>query len=112
MTKLAGGRVWTGRQALENGLVDQLGTLEDAIVWAVKEANLPKDQRPELLDLPKGKNLFDSLLDIKLQVSAESALLEKLNLMGLSSEAKALGQLLLLRKEKVWLLPLHHLDVK
>ena len=112
LTKLAGGRVWTGRQALENGLVDQLGTLEDAIVWAVKEANLPKDQRPELLDLPKGKNLFDSLLDIKLQVSAESALLEKLNLMGLSSEAKALGQLLLLRKEKVWLLPLHHLDVK
>ncbi len=112
LTKLAGGRVWTGRQALENGLVDQLGTLEDAIVWAVREANLPKDQKPELLDLPKGKNILDGLLDMKLQMTAESGLLEKLHLIGLSSEAKALGQLLLLRKEKIWLLPLFALDVK
>ena len=29
--EVAEGRVWTGRQAKENGLVDELGTLEDAI---------------------------------------------------------------------------------
>ncbi|MHA2365153.1 MAG: signal peptide peptidase SppA [Candidatus Hodarchaeales archaeon] len=28
--KIAGGRVWTGSQALENGLIDQLGSLNDA----------------------------------------------------------------------------------
>lgn len=32
--KIAQGRVWTGKQALENGLVDQLGGLEDAIKLA------------------------------------------------------------------------------
>ena len=30
LLKLAGGRVWTGRQAKANGLVDELGTLDDA----------------------------------------------------------------------------------
>ena len=29
--KIADGRIYTGKQALENGLVDQLGYLEDAI---------------------------------------------------------------------------------
>jgi protease-4 len=112
LVKLAGGRVWTGRQALENGLVDQLGTLEDAIALAKKEANLPADQTPELLDLPKGKNFLDGLLDMKVQMSAESALLEKLRLMGLDSEAKALARVLMLKKEKAWLLPLQSIEVK
>ena len=36
----AGGRVWTGRQALERGLVDALGSLEDAIALAAARAHL------------------------------------------------------------------------
>ena len=32
--KIAQGRVWTGAEALEIGLVDQIGTLEDAIEYA------------------------------------------------------------------------------
>jgi len=36
----AGGRVWTGRQALERGLVDALGSLEDAIALAATRAHL------------------------------------------------------------------------
>ena len=31
---IGGGRVWTGRQALENGLVDELGGLENALAKA------------------------------------------------------------------------------
>lgn len=31
---LAGGRVFTGRQAVENGLVDEIGGLEEAIAWS------------------------------------------------------------------------------
>jgi protease-4 len=38
----AGGRVWTGRQALERGLVDTLGSLEDAIALAVQRAQLDR----------------------------------------------------------------------
>lgn len=38
--ELAGGRVFTGRQAMEGGLVDHLGGLEDAIRLAAAEADI------------------------------------------------------------------------
>lgn len=38
--KIAQGRVWTGNQALENGLIDQLGDLDDAISVAAELADL------------------------------------------------------------------------
>jgi protease-4 len=37
---IARGRVWTGRDALKVGLVDELGGLKDAIAYAVKEAGI------------------------------------------------------------------------
>ena len=38
--KLAQGRVWTGKQALELGLIDRLGTLEEAIQEAASRAGI------------------------------------------------------------------------
>ncbi|HAA11980.1 MAG TPA: signal peptide peptidase SppA [Cytophagales bacterium] len=54
---IAGGRVWAGTEALDNGLVDQMGNLEDAIALAAEEADVddyavryyPKEQ--SILDL-------------------------------------------------------------
>ncbi|GAA1833817.1 signal peptide peptidase SppA [Microlunatus capsulatus] len=40
---LARGRVWTGRDALEHGLVDELGGLRDAVRIARQRAGLPDD---------------------------------------------------------------------
>jgi protease-4 len=40
---VARGRVWTGRDALEAGLVDELGSLRDAVRVARQRANLPED---------------------------------------------------------------------
>ena len=37
---VAQGRIWTGRQALERGLVDNLGDFDDAIQAAAKRADL------------------------------------------------------------------------
>lgn len=37
---IAQGRVWTGRQALKNGLVDKLGTLDDAVAEAARRAKV------------------------------------------------------------------------
>lgn len=42
INQVAQGRVWTGRQALKLGLIDQLGTLEDAIKEAARLAKLDK----------------------------------------------------------------------
>lgn len=38
--ELAGGRVFTGKQALELGLVDRMGGLDDAVVFAAAEADM------------------------------------------------------------------------
>ena len=38
--KIAQGRVWTGAQALEIGLIDEIGTIEDAIDWAIDSVSL------------------------------------------------------------------------
>ena len=40
LEKIAGGRVWLGSQAKENGLVDELGTLNDCIDSLAKELEL------------------------------------------------------------------------
>ncbi|MBQ8099462.1 MAG: signal peptide peptidase SppA [Bacteroidaceae bacterium] len=37
------GRVWTGEQALEIGLVDELGGLDEALAYAAKQAELGED---------------------------------------------------------------------
>lgn len=43
--KVASGRVWTGNQALENGLVDVLGGLDEAIKIAATKAGVADDYR-------------------------------------------------------------------
>ncbi len=50
---LAGGRVYTGQQALDLGLVDKIGTLDDAIQHVAKQANL-KEYEVRVVPRPKG----------------------------------------------------------
>ena len=72
LRELAGGRVYTGRQAKDNGLVDELGTLHDAIAEAKKLAGLDKDADVRIEVLPEPTNFFESLfgdLDAEKEVS-------------------------------------------
>ena len=58
---LAEGRVFTGRMAKEAGLVDRLGTLDDAVAEAKQLAGLPADEAVERLLLPEPRGLFEDL---------------------------------------------------
>jgi protease-4 len=49
------GRVWTGRQAQEIGLVDELGGLNLALAIAKEKAGISQDAKIEILALPKGR---------------------------------------------------------
>lgn len=51
---IAQGRVWTGAQAKDRGLVDKLGNLDDAIRDAAQEANLGKDFKVRYAEKPMG----------------------------------------------------------
>lgn len=57
--ELAGGRVYTGKQALELGLVDKIGTLQDALDHIAKEAKLTDY---EVRAVPEPKNFLDELV--------------------------------------------------
>ncbi|MBU1074075.1 S49 family peptidase, partial [bacterium] len=59
---LAHGRVWTGRQALENGLIDAVGCFDDALALAVGLAGLPAGERPRVVHLPETRSLLESIL--------------------------------------------------
>lgn len=58
---LAGGRIYTGRQAKELGLIDELGTLDDAINEAKKLVGLKKDADVKIEVLPEPTNFFETL---------------------------------------------------
>ena len=55
------GRVWAGADAIELGLVDQLGDLEDAIAFAVQQANLGNDYK--VVEMPKTKDFFARIME-------------------------------------------------
>jgi protease-4 len=55
---MAGGRVYTGRQALDLGLVDKLGGLQDAIKHAAREAGVSEY---EIRVIPQPPTIFDML---------------------------------------------------
>ncbi len=58
--ELAQGRVWSGKDALARGLVDRLGSQQDAVAAAAKRAKLPDNPRVEYLEQAAGK--LDRLL--------------------------------------------------
>jgi protease-4 len=110
---LAGGRIWTGRQALANGLVDELGTLQDAIAAAWKAANMGADREPEILVLPKRRSFLDSLVEGKLDTEATLKGLPILNAVPeLARPLGAAAALLQLRAEPVWLIAPFRLEVR
>ena len=49
---IAQGRVWSGEQAKERGLVDKIGGLDDAIAAAAQAANLGSDYRVSYVEKP------------------------------------------------------------
>jgi protease IV len=61
LEELAGGRVFTGRQALELGLIDKIGTLDDAITFVAAKAKL-EDGTYEVRTIPAPKNLIELLM--------------------------------------------------
>jgi protease IV len=53
------GRVWTGRQAKQIGLVDELGGLERALAVAKQRAKLPAGSEVELVVYPGRKSIYE-----------------------------------------------------
>ena len=110
--KVASGRVWTGRQAKANGLVDELGTLGDAIAGAKTLAGIDPSKKMELMILPKPSSFLDKLMDGEAKMPFGSLRSELATIPGLEHAMKVAAPLLATRKDAVKVLMPFHLDIK
>jgi protease-4 len=58
--RVARGRVWSGAQALERGLVDELGGLDRAVALAKDRAGIAEDEDVELVVYPQRRTLYEA----------------------------------------------------
>jgi protease-4 len=89
------GRIWTGRQAKEVALVDELGGLNRALDLAKKLAGIPASEEVRLAVWPKKASLFEMIFG-RPQVKSILPLPPELE--------KLLGTLKILQKENPWAL--------
>ncbi|MFH1418709.1 MAG: signal peptide peptidase SppA [Planctomycetota bacterium] len=78
LRKLAQGRIYTGRQALEIGLVDRLGTLKDAVDAVREMADIPASAEIKLVHYPRPASLGE-LAESFFGMSALVQVLEQAN---------------------------------
>ncbi|HBN78738.1 MAG TPA: signal peptide peptidase SppA [Planctomycetaceae bacterium] len=79
LKELGGGRIYTGEVAVENGLVDEIGTLDQAVEKAKELADLKGNNKVERLLLPKPTSPFEQLfgpIDTRMQQASAAELLE------------------------------------
>jgi ClpP class serine protease len=98
---LAEGRIWTGRQALQHGLVDALGSLDDAIADAKVMGGLARDADVDFLTLPRPPGLLETFGEGRSLLGSLARLPE------VGDHARAVQALLALRGERVWVMMPH-----
>ncbi len=74
--EIAQGRVWTGKQAKELGLVDEIGGLDTALSIAKKQAGFAEEDKVNLIVLPKQRPFFEQLLEQMIEDTEGSIQLE------------------------------------
>jgi len=61
--RIGQGRVWTGEQSIENGLIDRLGGIREAIQLAKEKAGIPEGDKVRIRVLPKPMTLMEAIFD-------------------------------------------------
>ena len=76
--KVGKGRVWSGSQAKELGLVDELGGLDRAVEVAKNLANIPASESVRLVRYPEERSFFQQLMQREKDTMNESQSLESM----------------------------------
>lgn len=93
--KLAGGRVYTGRDALKIGLVDRLGGVNDAIGAVREMANIPPSAEIKLVHYPRPSSLgelAESLFGMQALMGAAQAADTPAPTIGLDKQFRFFGR--------------------
>ena len=85
------GRIWTGLQAKELGLVDELGGLTIAINLAKQAAGIPKTEDARLVVWPKKRTLWQTLFggqELGLNLESPAGLAEARQALGIITRTR------------------------
>jgi len=87
---IAEGRVWTGHQASQNGLVDALGGLDKAVALAKDKAGIDADESVQLVVYPAPKTFYELVSQFSGARQQASSLWMSMNLSATEREAMRL----------------------
>ncbi len=114
LINLAEGRIWTGSQALERGLIDAIGSLDDAITDAKVMGGLEKTTEVDYLILPKPRSFLENLEEggspFASLSSKELSVLTKLP--ELREHGMMVDAMMQMRTEPVWVMLPHGIRVR
>ncbi|MBO5596781.1 MAG: signal peptide peptidase SppA [Bacteroidales bacterium] len=88
--EIAQGRVWTGADALQIGLVDEIGTLEDAIAYAAALADFHSSEEYKVVGYPKPLTLVEEFMMSFGQTPQEPYVLADTPFAGIAKAAQSL----------------------
>ncbi|MGA8305441.1 MAG: signal peptide peptidase SppA [Candidatus Acidiferrales bacterium] len=74
--KIGKGRVWTGAQAKNLGLVDELGGIDTAIRLAKQLAHIPAGERVNIVRFPEEKSFLEQLFEREREMTSGEAAIE------------------------------------
>jgi len=104
LDKIAMGQVWTGKQALENGLVDILGGTNETIELAKNMAGIDKEVEIDIVEFPKQEKM-------KNKKSNEFELILELMPESLKKELNRLNVIPILDGENMYFMMPHHIEI-
>ena len=99
--EIAQGRIWTGKQAKEIGLVDVLGGLDTALSVAKANAGLSDDDKVQIFMLPKPRSFVEVLVEDMEKNLSISVIPDLSVTVSIAKPPSALYQLLLFANEPV-----------
>ena len=85
---VAQGRVWTGAQAKEKGLIDEFGGLEKAIEIAKDLAKLPADKDVRRVNFPEPRPFLETIFGGGLSVETEEQKVQKAVIKSLPADVR------------------------
>ena len=106
--KVAQGLIWTGKQAKENGLVDELGGLSKALSIAQTKAGL-ENKQVEIVRLPRPTALAQILGNVQLMSTNRTSQIQ--NILQSIGQTESLILIDILKKHRIFLLAPFDIDV-
>jgi len=114
LDEIALGRVWSGKEAKENGLIDEIGGLHDAINISKESIGITNDSDVDIIEYPEVKefNLFNFFVNEEEKSEITDIDLENLFPEEISNELKTLNIIPVIMNDDIQLLVPYNVEIK